>query len=189
MQWQDRFIAMLPALEKRARKVFRALPPFDRDDAIANCLADVAEELARLHQRDEVSKATPWTLLNYAIRHYGAGRIVGTKLNANDVGSRYAWRRNGVSCRSGDERAPDGSWREFLVADKRANPADLATARLDFRAWFQSLPALHRRIVDAWVDGMPGKEIAKLVGLTAGRISPLRKELRASYALFVADFV
>jgi hypothetical protein len=79
-----------------------------------------------------------------------------------------------------------GEWREVLVEDRRASPADLAAARIDLAAWFRSLSRKDRRIAKVLAMGETTSEAAQRFGLSLGRISQLRARLKASWETFQA---
>jgi hypothetical protein len=127
--------------------------------------------------------ATP--LANYAIRQVLAGRRVGTRFNVRDVTSLHARLRYRVIVERLDRFERDeGEWREVLVEDRRATPADIAAATIDLSAWFRSLSGRHRRIAKALAMGDTTSEAARRFGLSLARISQFRGELRANWEAF-----
>ena len=75
-------------------------------------------------------------------------------------------------------------WREILVEDRQAGPADTAAARMDVSAWLMSLTHRQRTVAIALARGEATAAVAEMCGMTAGRVSQLRKELRQSWNLF-----
>lgn len=66
-----------------------------------------------------------------------AGRRVGAKLNIRDVSSRLGQRAKDVVVERLDQFNPDEcQWREVLVEDRRAGPAETMAARIDVGDWF-----------------------------------------------------
>jgi hypothetical protein len=81
------------------------------------------------------------------IRQVCSGRCVGAKLNIRDVSSRHAQVTKGIVLERLDKfDAEEGEWREALVEDRHAGPAQTAAARIDVAAWFLSLARKKRRI-------------------------------------------
>ena len=78
-----------------------------------------------------------------------------------------------------DRRYADGQWKEILVEDHRAGPAEVAAARIDIVNWFDSLPVRKRRIAQALgVWACDQKTWPRSTECRASRISQLRQELR-----------
>jgi hypothetical protein len=62
-------------------------------------------------------------------------------------GSRHAQIVKGITFERLDQfDAAEGEWREALVEDRKAGPAETAAARIDVAAWFRSLARKKRRI-------------------------------------------
>lgn len=58
---------------------------------------------------------------------------------------------------------------------------------LDFVAWLDSLGKRNRRIAEMLAADMPGKEVAEQFGISRGRTSRLRRELREDRRRFQSD--
>ena len=153
-------------------------------EALANAMV-AYRRLAELG-KTEVAYATP--LAKYAVRQVCSGRQVANSLNVYETLSGYAQRKLGFSvARLTQPDATEGTWKEVLVADRRATPAELAASRLDFAAWWRRLPRRQRRIAAALAAGATTKETARAFKLTAGRISQLRRELESSWQTFQGE--
>jgi hypothetical protein len=175
----DKFLAMLPAIREQARLAFRAHNPEAKEELIAEVVANAFCAFARLVERgkEDVAHATP--LAWYAIRQVRCGRRVGGRLSGRDVMSAANHRVTVEQLDQFDEQA--GEWREALVEDKHAGPADTAAARIDVAAWFRSLGRTKRRIARLLARGEGTGAVAKKFGLSPGRISQLRTELQQSW--------
>jgi hypothetical protein len=184
-KWQTGFIAMMPDIMKYAQTAFRQLGSEARYEAVQEVIVSAMLAYFRLYQRGKVELAYPSVLARYAIAQYRDGRRVGTKLNCHDVLSPYARRMNGIQVESLDGRhGVDGSWREVLLEDKHAGPAETAAARIDFADWFISLAERDRKIADALSDGSTTSEVARRFGISPGRISQKRREFLESWQKF-----
>jgi hypothetical protein len=64
--------------------------PDERSEAVGEVIASVAVAFAALHSRGKANAAFATPLTDFAIRHYYAGRRVGSQINVNDVTSPYA---------------------------------------------------------------------------------------------------
>ena len=71
-------------------------------------------------------------------------------------------------------------WQEVLVEDRRASgPAEIAACRIDSSAWLASLPDRNRDIAEQLLATSESTTAAaRQFGLTAGRVSQLRRELQ-----------
>ncbi len=176
---QDRFLEMLPSIERQARRAFYDLQPDEREELIQEVVANAYVAFTRLVElgKQELAYATP--LVMYAVRHIRSGRRVGTPVNKRDVMS-PANRRVTVEPLQQFDRG-DGEWKEVLVEDKHAGPAETAAARLDVAKWFRRLPMAKRRIARVLATGETTKATARQCGLSTGRVSQLRRELQASW--------
>ncbi|HEV3025585.1 MAG TPA: hypothetical protein VGX76_24100 [Pirellulales bacterium] len=185
--WSEGFLALLPAIYDQVRYAFRGLRPDALQEAIQETLASAAVAYARLHDqgRADIAYATP--LAKFAVRQFRAGRRVGGRLDRNDVLSRHAQRHHKLLVERLDRRDPSGAWKEILVEDRRSTPAETAAARLDFGDWLARLCGRDRGIVAALATGETGRETARMFGLTAGRISQLRTELRRNWKQFQGE--
>ena len=80
-----------------------------------------------------------------------------------------------------------GEWREILVEDRQAGPAETAAARIDVTAWFRLLPTRSRRIAKALARGETTSDAAQTFNVTAARVSQLRQELHDSWQRFQGE--
>jgi hypothetical protein len=129
-------------------------------------------------------------LSQYAIRQVLAGRRVGSQLNKHDLLSPYARKIQGFKVERIDRPdEPTGGWRQILVADHRAGPAETAAARIDVAAWLRTLSAQNRRIAKALAVGNTTATVAKQFGLSAGRVSQLRGWLHQHWQQFQGEML
>ena len=112
-----------------------------------------------------------------------SGRTVAGSVNVNDVTSRWCQRRRGTRGESLDRQKENGEWRELVIQDRRATPAEIAIIRIDFQTWLSSLPGRQREIAEVLATGEGTKQVAHRFGLTAGRVSQLRRKLQRSWCL------
>jgi hypothetical protein len=175
----DKFLEMLPAIREQARLAFRSFDPEAKEELIAEVVANAFCAYERLVQRgkEDVAHATP--LAWYAIKQVRSGRRVGSKLSGRDVMSPANHRITVEQLDQFDQK--NGEWKEALVEDKHAGPADTAAARIDVADWFRSLGRTKRRIAKLLARGEGTGAVAKKSGLSPGRISQLRAELQESW--------
>jgi hypothetical protein len=180
--WHAGFLTLLPQIQEYLRFGFRKLPACERDEAMAEAIAHTAIAYARLYERGKLDVAFASSLAAYAVKQFFSGRRVGTKLNVNDVSSRYAQRMRGFAVKSLDQRAASGEWKETLIEDQTSGPAEIAAARLDVEAWLAGMPRLKRDMAETLATGEGTSATGKRFNLSAGRVSQVRRELAKSWA-------
>jgi len=186
--WHADFLGMLPAVRRQASMAFRGLPAETREDLIAEVVAQVLVAVKRLHDQGRLSVASPSSLAAYAIRRVKVGRKVGTRMNIKDVSSEHCQLAKRVRLDRLDRFDRDtGEWREVLVEDRHAGPAETAAARIDVRDWFQRMSPRDRRIAGALASGGCTGEVARKFHLSAGRISQKRREFLESWREFQGE--
>jgi hypothetical protein len=185
--YQDRFLEMLPSIQQQARAAFRSEMPERQEELIAEVIANAFVAFARLVERGLIDMAYPTPLTQYAIRQVRTGRRVGSKLNVCDVLSRYAQRVKQFKVERLDRRGEQGQWREVLVEDRRAGPAETAAARIDVGEWFQSLPRKTRKVAETLALGETTKKAARKHRVSPGRISQVRRELLEAWMEFIGE--
>jgi hypothetical protein len=80
-----------------------------------------------------------------------------------------------------------GGCKQPLVQHDRTPVPDQAAFRIDFPEWLTSLSARDRRIVDKLASGEGTGTVARMFGVSASRVSQLRKELKASWLEFTGE--
>ena len=176
---------MLPAIERRARIALRHLGAEAREEAMQEVVANTLVAYLHLVELGKADIAYPTVLARYAVAHALGGRKVGGCLNVRDVMSSYAQQKKGFGVDRLDACDGDsGDWREILVEDRSATPADVAASRIDFAAWLRSLSSRYRKIAMALAVGETTARVATMFQLSRGRISQLRRELQDSWFLF-----
>ena len=181
----DKFEQMLPQIQRQASLAFRGEPHERREDLIAEVVANAYVAYARLVERgkQDVIYATP--LAQYAIKQVRSGRRVGSKLNVRDVSSEYAQRSKGFRVENLDRyNQRRDEWKEVVVEDRHAGPAEIAACRIDFAAWLQTLNDMQRKAAGLLAVGETTTTAAEEMGVTAGRISQLRRELKDGWERF-----
>ena len=187
-RWHKKFLQMLPLIRRHAAVSFRHLGREARAEAVQEVVCNALAAFRRLVElgKSDVAYASP--LARYAVAQVRAGRRVGAKLNCKDVGSLHCQHRKGVYVESLDHFDEEQDcWVEVLVEDKTAGPADIATSRVDFADWMQTLPSRQQRIANALATGESTKGTARKFRVTPGRVSQLRYELMRSWYQFVGE--
>jgi hypothetical protein len=181
--WQSNFVAMLPEIKQKLRLAFCRLDPDAREDAIEEGIVHSLLAYVRLHDQGRAEVATASSLARYSSLHVKRGRPAGGRMNGKEPLSRYAQIGNGVQIE------PHGNWIDLLVEDKRAPVADQVAAKIDIRAWFATLTKRMKQIAKDLAFGCSTAEVAKKYGVSASRISQMRRMLEESWAAFQTDAV
>jgi hypothetical protein len=186
--WHEMFLAMLPAIRTHARRAFSRMKPESKEDLIQEVVANCLVAFVRLIKLGKGDLAFPSVLARFAIVQVRQGRRVGNRLNVQDALSQYAQHRKRFNVDRLDRYdETESAWQEILIEDSRCTPADLAASRLDFAAWLQRLPSPRRRIANVLASGERTGDVAKRFGMSAGRVSQIRAELRESWAKFQGE--
>lgn len=196
---RDCFEAALPGIDPVLGGAFRRLPRDLRLEAIAEARAAAWAAWCGLLRRgkDPLAVGAAGIAFN-ATRSVKNGRRVGSPRAAGrgrmDVHNRKAQRKHGFAVVSleAPERSghggQDGAWEDYLAGGKnRLTPAEEAAFRIDFAAWLNGLPVVARQAAELLAAGSGTGETAQACGVSAGRISQLRSELRASWSAFQGE--
>ncbi len=183
--WHDVFLRLLPAIRRHAGMILRRLTPHVREEAVDDVVAHALVAYIRLVELGKQDLAYASPLARYSVAQYRAGRRIGGRTNVRDVLSQHCQRRNQLTIERLDHfDRRIGSWQEALVADKRFSPADAAASRIDFRTWLASLTPRNRELAEKLSMGETTSTVARLFGLSRGRVSQLRQELHDAWRLF-----
>ena len=181
----DDFLRLLTPISRYASRAFRFLNPEARDEAVQEVVAKSFAAYRRLLDRGREHAIAAAPLARFAIAQTKVGRCVGGQLNTHDVSSQYCQQRHGIGLTS-LEQIDDatGAWKEILIEDPSATPAETAAIRLDFQAWLCTLPKRQRQIAELLSTGETTQAAAKLFDVTAGRISQMRSQLQEAWDVF-----
>jgi hypothetical protein len=155
---------------------------------IAEVVANAFCAFHRLAERGKTDLAYATPLAWYAIRQVREGRRVGTKMNTHDVTSRYCQQTKDITVERLDQFDDEHeTWLEVLVEDRHATPADIAVTRIDFAVWLRGLSKHRRQIAKVLARGETTKATAKRFGLSAARISQMRREFQEAWRDFQGE--
>lgn len=187
--WQSAFEELLPAIQSQACFAFRSLPSDIKTEAVQEAICTACAAFARLHQRGRAEVATATTLARFAVKRYRVGRRVAEQTNRFDVTSPACqWRSCVVREPHVADPAAERPW-EAVLDDKRFTPADVVAAKLDFAAFLETLDSRRRQIAGTLAAGETTQDTARLYGLSPGRISQFRRELKAGWDHFVGNVI
>jgi hypothetical protein len=188
--WQTVFVAMLPEIEHKLRLAFCRLDPEACEDAIEEGIVHSLLTYSRLHERGRADVVTPSSLAWYSSRQVKRGRPAGNRMNGREVLSRYAQLGKGFQVeRLHAYSVKREEWIDTIVEDKRAPVPDQVAAKIDVGAWFATLSRRMKQIAKDLAFGFSTSEVARKHGVTAGRISQLRRMLEESWAAFQGEGV
>ena len=185
LHWQERFLALLPAILSYVVPAFRNLGPEAKADAVQEAVANTCVAYARLAERGKECLAFATVLARFAVAQVRTGRQVGGRLNIRDVLSPYAQHRKQFSVQRLDRYDPEEAcWQEAVVENHRTPIADQVAFRIDFPAWLNSLPRRERKIAQCLAAGHRTTDVARRFGLSLARVSQLRREFFNSWQRF-----
>ena len=186
-QHDEQFLKMVPAIQSYARSAFRNLRSQTREEAISAVVADAFFAFRRLVElgKQDVAYATP--LARFAVRRYWTGRCA-CMPRGRDMMSQKAATTHGIVVERLDLfDAGQCKWRQALVEDRHAGPAEIAASRLDVAAWLRSLPRRDRQVAETLSLGNTTSDAARQFGVSRARVSQLRRELQASWQAFQGE--
>jgi hypothetical protein len=164
--------SILPSVRSHARAHVRHLPPSDRDDAMAECIALAWKYTTAIAKGEKSPADHAGPLAYWAVKKARAGRKVWSAAKPRSVRAMGAGGETGTAIMA-------------ALTDERDRPDELVPFKLDASAWLASLSERSCELVNGFTAGNSGKEMAAALGLSQGRICQLRKELAADYAEFV----
>jgi hypothetical protein len=184
----DKFLSMLPEIRNQANFAFRRVPLEAREEIVQEVVAQAYSLFVRLCQRRKPALVYPTPLAQFAIRKVRAGRRIGSRANIRDITSPRACAAKGFTIERLDRfNQRTGQWREVLVEDRTAGPADTAVARIDWGAWLRSLSPRQRTIASVLATGETTGVVARRFRLSPARISQMRVWFRESWQRFHGD--
>jgi len=184
---QAGFLAVLPRIRLHAQIFFRHLKcPHRKDDAIAETLALAWRWYCQLARRGRDAGQFPAALASFPARAAQAGRRLCGQERARDVMSWVAQQEQHFALVSLTE--PSGSasvvWKDALHDNTKSSVTDQVCFRCDFPMWRKSRSGRDRRLIDDLMLGERTWDVARKHGLSAGRVSQLRREFHADWQQF-----
>jgi hypothetical protein len=190
MDRDAKFLAMLPRIRRQADYYLRHVSKKVRAEAVQEVVVSSFISYLRLIERGKSDLAYAGPLARYGARQYLGGRRVGIRMNGHDITSAYCQRRKGIIVEQLD-RYDDltSEWEQLVVEDKHSTPAEVASTRIDFRAWLESLPERTRHVAESLATSEATSHVAQMFGCSASRISQLRRELYDAWLAFTGEDV
>jgi hypothetical protein len=187
---QAGFVAALSRILRIARFRFRQVPcPHSREDAICETVALCWVWYIRLVQKGRNPAEFISALARYGVRTVNSGRRACGQERANDCLSRHCQQfRKTLEPQPSRGRITDENVLEDALCDNTQTPVpNQVQFRCDFGDWEHQLPTVKQRLVKGLALGHRTTDLAAEFGLSAGRISQLRKEFAEDYAAFCGD--
>jgi hypothetical protein len=182
------FLCLLPLIRRQASMAFRNERRDLREELIQEVIANAFQAFVRLVERGKADLAYATPLAQYGIKQVRQGRRVGAQANKHDLTSPWGRRSHQLKVVSLDrwDREQE-EWKEVLVEDRQATPADTAAIRLDFEEWLASLRRRDRTVALRLAMGHRTSQLAKRFRVSPARISQLRSELKDSWNAFQGE--
>jgi DNA-binding CsgD family transcriptional regulator len=80
-----------------------------------------------------------------------------------------------------------GEWREVLLEDRTAGPAEIAMTRLDFASWLSTLSNRDRQLAEKLALGETTGCVARMFRISVARVSQLRRDLCRKWQKFIGE--
>jgi hypothetical protein len=187
---QATFLILLPRIEGHARVYFRHIRcTHKKADAIAETVAVSWKWFLRATQRGKDISQFVGAFASFAARAVRSGRRVCGQEKAKDALSPLAQMRKDFTVSSLPQvSSHNGSFLDEALHDNTQTPVpEQAAFRHDFPAWQRTRTERDRQLIHDLMAGERTQDVASRHGLTAGRISQLRREFHADWKSFCSE--
>jgi hypothetical protein len=180
------FLTILPRIELHGRCFFRHKKGDKRDEAVAEMVALAWKSFVNCARNGKDATTFPMALARFAAQAVHHGRRLCGQEKIKDVLSPRAQQQHDFTVVS----LPEGSslhgnvFDEALIDNTRTPVEDQVAFRLDFPAWRLSRSDRDRRVIDDLMVGERTLDVADKHGLTAGRVSQLRRDFYLDWHRF-----
>jgi DNA-directed RNA polymerase specialized sigma24 family protein len=183
---QAAFLELLPQFQAHAEFAFRFVRCEQaRADCVAETVALAWKGFLALARRDKDPGAFVTTFARRCAQAVRAGRRLAGQESGRDVLAPAARYGHGFAVgRLPDYTTPYGAWQESLMDNTRSPVDEAAAFRLDFPCWLATLAERDRRLVEDMTLGHRTVDLARQFGLSAGRVSQLRRHYHAAWRRF-----
>jgi hypothetical protein len=201
-QLHDRFLELLPRLERHGRIFFRGLKAHQKEEAIADMVALAWKWFGRLAERGKDVGQFPTAFVSWVARAVNQGRRLTGQESAKEVLNPEAQRRHSfrvlslpTSPRSSIPRLdaePHGrcmpeALEERLRDNTRTPVPEQAAFRIDWPAWLTTIAERDRRLLEDLALSHRTGELARKYGLSPGRISQKRRQFHDDWQRFCGE--
>jgi hypothetical protein len=194
-----RFLVLLPTIETHGRIYFRHLKPNRKEEALQEMLALAWARFLRLAQRGKDALEFLATFNDFLVRAVSNGRrLMGTE-KAKDAMCVRTQKRRGFKVEplpAATRASYDSLYStvhgqrehdafEERLCDNTLTPVpDQAAFRIDWSAWRQTQTERDCRIIDDLMAGERTLDVSRKHGLSAARVSQLRRQLHDDWQEF-----
>ncbi|HUE14314.1 MAG TPA: hypothetical protein VMR25_09135 [Planctomycetaceae bacterium] len=187
-RWNDRFLQLLPAIQEQAEFAFRGVSVELREELIQEVIAAAYVLFTSLWRRGKADLIYATPLAKFAVRHVRDGRRIGSRSNSRDITSPRAREAKGIVIERIERfNRRRGEWREVLLEDRTAGPAEIAMTRLDFASWLSTLSNRDRQLAEKLALGETTGCVARMFRISVARVSQLRRELCRKWQKFIGE--
>jgi len=188
---QAQFLQLiLPRVKTHGRVFFRHLKcRHKKAEAIAEMVALSWKWVVRLVEMGKDPARFPTAIASYAARAVHSGRRLAGMERTQDVLSPLAQARHSFVV----GKVPDfatlsvNPLSEALTDNTQTPPDEQAAFRLDFPAWLKTRTDRDRRVIEDLMVGERTGDVATRHGLTAGRVSQLRRDFLEDWQRFCGE--
>ncbi len=183
------FLTILPRIELHGRCYFRHRPRDKRDEAIAEMVALAWKWFVRLAEKGKDAREFPTALARFAAQAvHNSRRLTGMERMKDVLSPRAQQQHNFVVVSLPEGSSLNGNVFDEALIDNTQTPVPEQVAfRLDFPAWRLTRSDRDRRLIDDLMLGERTSAVADRHGLTAGRISQLRRDFSEDWRRFCGD--
>ena len=197
------FLTLLPRILLHGEVVFRHTKcTHQKEEFLCEMLALTWKWLLRLRELGKNPLEFPGVLADFAARAVKAGRRLCGKHKGKDVLNPLAQRRHDFvverlpvsTCRSHESRysVPLGQQAQDALEERLKDnsitpPPDAVAFKLDFACWLQTLTDRDRSIIGDMILDERTLDLARKFGVSAGRISQLRRQYRQDWRHFCGE--
>jgi hypothetical protein len=180
------FLTILPRIEVHGRCFFRHKKPEKRDEAIAEMVALAWKSFVNCVRNGKNPLEFPMALARRAAQGVHNGRRLCGQEKIKDVLSPRAQQQHNFTVVS----LPEGSslngnvFDEALIDNTQTPVPEQVSFRIDFPAWRLTRTERDRRVIDDLMVGERTLDVADNHGLTAGRVSQLRRDFYQDWERF-----
>jgi hypothetical protein len=182
------FLTILPRIELHGRVYFRHKKPDKRDEAIAEMVALAWKSFVNCVRNGKNPLDFPMALARRAAQAVHNGRRLCGQERIKDVLSPRAQQQHNFTVVS----LPEGSslngnvFDDALIDNTQTPVPDQVSFRIDFPAWRLTRSDRDRRVIDDLMVGERTMDVADKHGLTAARISQLRRDFYLDWQRYCA---
>lgn len=168
-------------------KVARPIGSEDTEELIQDTLASAAEMIESMERQGK--EPIPNSIAYYSIQRTKSGRRSYGAQRTDVMSAGYAMDNDSlfsIDADVGDDEGCPMSLHDVIAADSE-DPSEVVLRDMDWHEFMSGLDARKRRILAELMVGMGTNEIAKLFGISAARITQLKREIGQHLRVFMGD--